>query len=210
MTTHVPARKDTLGPTADNLCVKTVVRMADVVSGRTDAPVFTDSLDLNVKEITGLDHVSHKSSTKCVKVRSAVLCAQRHCAAPPLAAPGVTPVRCVPLNHTRAEGDSFQISELEPAKMWMNVKLYPACAKVVTVSTQWDPMSVNAQLDTSRARPHRSVKILMNVAQAPMCVMEGSAPTPPGALSVYVREGLLQARTARAASIRGPGAASLH
>lgn len=44
-------------------------------------------------------------------------------------------------------------------QMWMNVKLYPACAKVVTVSTQWDPMSVNAQLDTSRARPHRSVKV---------------------------------------------------
>lgn len=41
----------------------------------------------------------------------------------------------------------------------------------------------------------------MNVAQAPMCVMEGSAPTPPGALSVYVREGLLPARTARAASV---------
>lgn len=206
---HVFVKKDIVELTVDNRSVKMVVRMEDVALDPIDVPVSMVLQDLSAKEITELGLASHKSATRCARASSVVLCVQRHCVVPPLAVPGVTHVKCALLNPTHAAEDSFQIFELEPAKMLMNVKPYLVCARAVTALTQLVLMSVNAQLDTNRARPPRSVKILMSAVQYLMCVMEGNAPILLGAMSASVLEDLPRALMDLAALIRGKAAVSL-
>lgn len=65
--TIASARRDILELTVDNLSVKMDVRMVDVVLDPTAVLVFMDSLVHSAKEITGLAHVSLRSTTRCAK-----------------------------------------------------------------------------------------------------------------------------------------------
>ena len=43
--------------------------------------------------------------------------------------------------------------------MWMSARPSLASVQEETVSTQWDPLNVNAPLGTSSMRSHRNVKV---------------------------------------------------
>lgn len=49
-------------------------------------------------------------------------------------------------------------------QMWMSARPSLASVKEETVSTQWDPLNVNALLGTSSMRSHRNVKVRIMLA----------------------------------------------
>lgn len=65
--TTVSARRDTSGPTVDNLSVRMDARMVGVASALTAVLVFMDSPGHSAKEITGQAHVSLKSIIRCAR-----------------------------------------------------------------------------------------------------------------------------------------------
>lgn len=48
-------------------------------------------------------------------------------------------------------------------QMWMSARPSLASVKEETVSTQWDPLNVNAPLGTSSTRSHRNVMVRINL-----------------------------------------------
>lgn len=161
--TTASVRKATWETTVVNRFVKMAVLMEEGVWLPTDVCVPTASPGLSVREITAQGRASPRCITRCVKASSQALCAQRLCAAPQWDGRGVTPVRCAQPSLTPAEEGSYQTTAQGRAKMWMSARPSLASAKEETVSTQLDPLNVNAPLGTSSMRSHRNVKIWTSV-----------------------------------------------
>lgn len=82
-------------------------------------PAFLDlhGILLFYFQITGQVHVLLWSATRCARDSSAGLSARKRSAVPRSAAPGATPVRCVPPSPTPVAAASFQISAQELVKV---------------------------------------------------------------------------------------------
>lgn len=165
MMTTVYARKDTSGLTVDNLSVKVAVSMEGGAWPRTDAHALMASLDPSVKEIIGRARVLPWSATRCARDSSAGSSAQKLSAAPPLAEPGATPVRCAPPSLTPAAEASFQTSARELVKMWTNARPSLGSVKEEIALILLGLLSANALLDTNLMKCHKNVKISMSAAQ---------------------------------------------
>lgn len=169
--TTASVRKATWGTTVGNRFVRMAALMEEGVWPPTNACVPTASPGLSVREITAPGRASPRCTTRCARASSQALCAQRLCAAPQWDGRGVTPARCALPSLTPVEEGSYQITAPGRAKMWMSARPSLASVKEETVSTQWDPLNVNAPLGTSSTRSHRNVMIWTSVQTSKVFVV---------------------------------------